>query len=106
MLELTHLKVFVTAAQAGSFSRAAEQLHLSQSGVSQNIQALEKTLGVQLFLRQGRAVQLSEAGQALLPLAQTTLDHARQIVETMNTLQSQVVGELEVGCSTTSGSAN
>lgn len=103
MLEIAQLKVFVTAAQAGSFSRAAEKLHLSQSAVSQNIQALEKTLGVQLFLRHGRAIQLSEAGQALLPLAHTTLDNARQIVETMNSLQGQVVGELEVGCSTTSG---
>ena len=56
MLELTQLKVFVAAAQAGSFSRAAEQLHLSQSAVSQNIQALEKTLGVQLFLRHGKVL--------------------------------------------------
>lgn len=103
MLDLAPLKVFVAAAQAGSFSRAAEHLHLSQSAVSQNIQALEKMLGVQLFVRHGRAVQLSEAGQALLPMAQALLDHARQLVETMNSLQSQVVGELEVGCSTTSG---
>jgi DNA-binding transcriptional LysR family regulator len=103
MLEMTPLKVFVAAAHLGSFSRAAEQLHLSQSAVSQNIQALEKTLGVQLFVRHGRSIQLSEAGQALLPMAQTALENTRQIVETMNSLQAQMVGELEVGCSTTSG---
>ncbi|MBM4422721.1 MAG: LysR family transcriptional regulator [Chloroflexi bacterium] len=103
MVELTQLKVFLAVAEAGSFSRAADKLHLSQSAVSQNIQGLERLLGVQLFIRHGRSIHLSEAGQALLPLAHDSLNNARMIVDTMNTLQSQVVGELELGCSTTSG---
>jgi DNA-binding transcriptional LysR family regulator len=102
-VELTQLRIFVAAAEAGSFSRAAEALHLSQSAVSQNVRALERALDTQLFVRQGRAIHLSEAGQALLPLAHETLRDARLIVETMNSLQEQVAGELELGCSTTSG---
>ena len=46
MAQITELKVFVVAAEELSFSRAAERLHLSQSAVSQNIQALEREYGV------------------------------------------------------------
>jgi len=103
MIELAELKVFVMAAEENSFSRAAERLHLSQSAVSQTIQALEKTFGVKLFLRQGRSVRVNEAGQALLPLAREMLSSARLMMDTMSNLQNQVVGELALGCSTASG---
>jgi DNA-binding transcriptional LysR family regulator len=103
MVEFAHLKIFVAAADASSFTHAAEKLHLSQSAVSQNIQALEHALGVRLFVRQGRTIQLSEAGQTLLPLAREALNNMRLIVDAMNSAQTQVVGELELGCSTTSG---
>lgn len=103
MIEFTHLKVFLAASEEDSFSRAAEQLHLSQSAVSQNIHALERTLGVTLFLRKGRSVQLTEAGQAMVPLAREALHQVRLMTETLNVLDEKVVGDLELGCSTTSG---
>ncbi|HEX2980169.1 MAG TPA: LysR substrate-binding domain-containing protein [Anaerolineaceae bacterium] len=103
MIELAELRVFVAAAEERSFSRAGTRLHLSQSAISQNIQGLEKAFGVSLFVRHGRSVWLSEAGQALLPLAKDVLNASRLMEEAMNNLQSQIVGELVIGCSTTSG---
>ena len=103
MVELAELKVFVAAAEEGSFSQAAKRLDYSQSAVSQRIKALEQTFGVALFLRRGRSVHLTEAGQMLLPLARDVLNAAHLLEDAMNNLEGQVVGELVIGCSTTSG---
>jgi DNA-binding transcriptional LysR family regulator len=103
MVQLSELKVFVIAADELSFSRAAERLHLSQSAVSQNIQSLEREFGVELFTRRGRSVRLTEAGQALLPMAQEAVGAIQRMSEVMNRIESEVAGELIIGCSTTSG---
>jgi DNA-binding transcriptional LysR family regulator len=103
MIELAELRVFLAAAEERSFSRAATRLHLSQSAVSQNIQSLEKTFGIELFVRHGRSVWLSEAGQSLLPLAKEVIGSSRLMEEAMNNIQAQVTGEITIGCSTTSG---
>lgn len=103
MPQLSELKVFLAAAEELSFSRAAERLHLSQSAISQNIQALERDFGVQLFTRQGRSVRLTEAGQALLPNAIEVVNSVNRIGDFMHSLDGQVAGDLVVGCSTTSG---
>ncbi len=103
MPQLSELKVFLAAAEEHSFSRAAERLHLSQSAISQNIQALERDFGVELFTRQGRSVRLTEAGQALLPLAIEVINNVNRIGEFMHNLDGQVAGDLVIGCSTTSG---
>jgi len=103
MVQLSELRVFVVAAEELNFSRTAERLHLSQSAVSQNVQSLEREFAVELFIRQGRSVWLSEAGQALLPLAQEVVNAVGHMSEVMNGIEGQVAGELIVGCSTTSG---
>jgi DNA-binding transcriptional LysR family regulator len=103
MIELTDLRVFMAAAEERSFSKAATRLHLSQSAISQTIQSMERAFGVELFVRHGRSVWLSEAGQALLPLAKEVLSSSRLLEEAMNNIQAQVSGELVIGCSTTSG---
>ncbi len=103
MVQLSELKVFVIAAEESSFSRAAERLHLSQSAVSQNIQALGHEFGVELFERWGRSVRLTEAGQALLPMAQEVVSAITRMGEVMNGLEGKIAGELIIGCSTTSG---
>ena len=63
------LKAFVTVAESGSFSLAAEQLHLTQSAVSKRIANLEHQTGKKLFDRIARQISLTEAGNALLPRA-------------------------------------
>ncbi len=103
MAQLSELKVFVIATEELSFSRAAERLHLSQSAVSQNIHALEREFGVELFERRGRSLRLTEGGQALLPMAQEAVNAMQRMSEAMNSLEGRVAGDLIIGCSTTSG---
>lgn len=69
MLEDFRLKVFMTVAESGSFTKAAEILGVSQPAVSQNIAELEKKTGVRLFERLRREVVLTKAGKAFLKYA-------------------------------------
>jgi DNA-binding transcriptional LysR family regulator len=73
-MHLRHLKSFIAVAESLNFSRAAEELHIAQPAVSQQIRALEDELGVQVFDRIGKRVSLTEAGRALLPFAHQILD--------------------------------
>jgi DNA-binding transcriptional LysR family regulator len=77
-LELRHLRAFVAVAEELNFSRAALKLHLVQQSLSAQVQHLERELGVQLFRRTTRRVELSEAGVALL-------EHARPILRSVTT---------------------
>ncbi|WP_190127833.1 transcriptional regulator CynR [Streptomyces mashuensis] len=62
-LELRHLRYLLAVAEHGSFTRAAEDLHLSQPTLSQQVKQLERALGVQLLDRSGRTVRLTDAGE-------------------------------------------
>jgi DNA-binding transcriptional LysR family regulator len=64
--ELRQLRTFVSVAQRRSFTKAAEDLHIAQQAVSQQIKALERSLGVALFTRSSRVVELTPAGAAFL----------------------------------------
>src|SRR3569832_1299032 len=88
-MNTTQLRAFLVVAQTGSFSRAAEELHLTQPAVSKRIAQLEAELDIRLLDRIGRQVSLTEAGRALLPRAQRFLDS-----ETACAAVSQ--GELEL----------
>lgn len=103
MIELSTLRVFLVAAEEKNFSNAAKRLHLSQSAVSQNIQSIEKAYGVELFIRRGRSVELSEAGQSILPMAREVLRAARMLEDGFQEIHHQVGGELLIGCSTSAG---
>lgn len=103
MINIPELRVFVMAAEELNFSRAAQRLHLSQSAVSQNIQSIERNYKVELFVRHGRSVQLSDAGQVLLPMAREVLNSARLLEDTLVNVKGEVSGELAIGCATTSG---
>lgn len=82
-MNLRHLVSFVAVAESLNFSRAAEELHVAQPAVSQQIRALELELGVTLFDRIGKRVSLTEAGRALLP-------YARQILATVEAAENEV----------------
>lgn len=103
MINLNDLIVFLAAAEVSNFSEAGRQIHLSQPAVSQKIGNLEKHFGSQLFVREGRSVKLTEAGQALCPMARELISNARRLEESMISLQGEVVGEINLGCSTASG---
>jgi LysR family hydrogen peroxide-inducible transcriptional activator len=72
-MELHQLRYFCAVAETGSFSRAAEQSHVSQPSLSQQILKLEDELGVRLFDRLGRSVRLTELGKTFLPRARAVL---------------------------------
>lgn len=103
MLNLESLNTFLIVAEYGSFSEVARRLNLTQPAVSQTIQNLERDLGVELFSRQGKSIRLTEAGQMLRPLSAELLNNARRVRETMTSLHGEVYGEMNIGCSTTSG---
>src|SRR2546427_11192725 len=72
-MELHQLRYFCAVADTGSFSRAAEQSHVSQPSLSQQILKLEDDLGARLFDRLGRSVRLTELGKTFLPRARAVL---------------------------------
>jgi len=73
MLQISHLRCFVTVATELHFGRAAQRLNMTQAPLSRQIQALEHTLGLSLFFRDRRAVQLTPAGVGFLPEARDIL---------------------------------
>jgi LysR family transcriptional regulator, hydrogen peroxide-inducible genes activator len=72
-MELHQLRYFCAVAETGSFSRAAEQSHISQPSLSQQIMKLEGELGARLFDRLGRSVRLTDLGKTFLPRARSVL---------------------------------
>ncbi len=82
-LPLNALNAFVVAARHLSFSKAADDLHVTPAAVSQQIRSLEESLGVQLFHRLNRGLALTDAGQAGLAGLQTGFENIQQAVERM-----------------------
>ena len=103
MLDAHQLNVFLIAANTLNFTAAARQLHMTQPSVSQHIQSLEQHFDTDLFIRSGRHLRLTDAGAALVPLAQKMVNTSLNIEEMMETLKGEVHGHLLVGCSTTIG---
>jgi DNA-binding transcriptional LysR family regulator len=80
-MDLHKLRIFVTVARTGHFTRAADLLHMSQPTVSQQIALLEAAIGTVLIRRQPRRLQLTAAGEALLPYAEQLLALADEATE-------------------------
>lgn len=103
MLSPYELQVFLTAAETGNFTAAARKLHLTQSAVSQQIQALERRLQLELFQRDGTHITLTEDGRALAPMARELIHLSTEIEETMAARRGLVAGHLTIGCTSTPG---
>ncbi len=96
-MELRHLEYFVAVAEEGHFTRAAERLHLAQSGLSASIRALERELGAPLFVRSTRRVGLTAAGRALLAEARRTLASVAAARNAVAAVQGLLRGSLAIG---------
>src|SRR4051812_24505613 len=102
-MTLQQLMYFLAAAEHGSFSAAAASLHMAQPSLSEQVRRLEAELGVALFARAGRRLELTEAGRLLLPRAERTLDAAREAAESVREVRDLAGGTVEFG---TFGSAH
>ena len=83
MIERSHLEIFRAVERQGSLTAAAEQLHLTQSALSHAIRKLEQQLGTPVWLREGRQLRFTQAGEQLLNLANRLLpqfEHAEMLV--------------------------
>lgn len=96
-MELRHLRYFVAVAQELHFGRAAQKLAMAQPPLSQQIQQLEDELGVKLFERTKRHVELTPAGQLFLEQVQSILAQLEQASEAARRVGRGEVGRLEIG---------
>jgi DNA-binding transcriptional LysR family regulator len=96
-MDLRHLEVVREVAETGSFTAAARKLNVSQSAVSRQVLLLEEELGEPLFLRLGRKVKLTTAGQTLLDLSRRVLADVRTTTESIRDQQQAPAGVLQLG---------
>lgn len=96
-MELRYLATFQTIVREGSFTRAAEMLSYAPSTITLHVQHLETDLGFKLFVRQGKQIQLSTAGQALYEQVDVLLQQARTLEQTMKEIVSGDMGSLRLG---------
>lgn len=96
-MELYQLRTFLTVAEEGHLTRAAEKLHASQPAVSAQLRTLEEECGVKLFERTPRGMTLTVAGQSLSEKARLILEAARNFKHHADHLRGTVSGEMVVG---------
>ncbi|WP_189301945.1 transcriptional regulator CynR [Streptomyces albospinus] len=100
-LELRHLRYLLTVAEHGSFTRAAEDLHISQPTLSQQVRQLERTLGTQLLDRSGRTVRLTDAGEAYAHHARRALRDLAAAERAVHDVQDLSRGHLRLAITPT-----
>src|ERR1700759_5289904 len=103
-MELRQLAVFVAVADEGSFTRAADRLHVVQSAVSAGVRNLEKELGARLFDRSTHRVELTDAGRVLLPEARATLAAAQAARDAVDEARGGLRGTVVLGTMQAQGS--
>src|SRR6201989_725878 len=99
-MELRHFRYFVALAGERRFARAAERLWVAQPGLSTQIRRLESELGVQLFERHTRGVDLTAAAELFLERARTALAAADAARATGHDLEEGLVGSVRLGIAT------
>jgi DNA-binding transcriptional LysR family regulator len=101
MLTERQFEYVVAIAETGTFTAAAERCHVAQSALSHQISSLERHLRARLFERSSRSVQLTEAGQSLLPVARRVLGEMAGIRDELRSIDPVVRGPLRIGAAQT-----
>lgn len=97
MLEISQLHTLVAVAKAKSFSKAAEELHVTQSAISQSVKNLETKVEVRLFKRSGKKVVLTPEGEKLYELASDFLSQIDNVVDEIRHDKNEMSGKVRVG---------
>lgn len=103
IMDIRDLEVFLAVAKYLNFTRAGEEIHLSQPSISVRIHQLEEELGVKLFEQAGKKVLLTEAGHLLVPYARRVVADLENVRQVMKEYQGLEQGSLRIGASTTPG---
>src|SRR5712691_2317755 len=96
MLEVRHLRTLLALTEAGTVSRAAERVHLTQSALSHQLKTLEAHYGVATVKRHGQSVKLTEPGQRLVALARTVMGEVRTAERDLTKLVRKPAGTLRI----------
>jgi DNA-binding transcriptional LysR family regulator len=96
-MELRHLRTIAAVARHRSFTKAAEELYLAQSAISQQIRRLESELGVEVFRRTSRSVELTAEGRVILGYAQRVLAEVDGLHSELEELTGLLRGQLRIG---------
>jgi DNA-binding transcriptional LysR family regulator len=96
-METARCKAFLYSAETGSFSRAAEKLNYTPSGVSQLVSAMEEDMGFPLLHRSRKGVRLTEAGKTLLPAVRNFLQQEARIYQLAGEIRGLSIGEITIG---------
>jgi DNA-binding transcriptional LysR family regulator len=100
-LTLRQLKVFESVARHLNYTRAAEELHLSQPAVSMQVQQLEDQLGIALFEQLGKRIHLTEAGKEVLTYSRTITQQVDELEAVLNRLKGLGGGRLRISVAST-----
>ena len=101
LLDSRQLRAFHVLARTGSFTQSARELHITQSGISHSMKALEAEIGCRLLDRLGKKVVLTQAGEQLLQHAEKILNEMGMARESLTRLGKWGQGRLRLGASTT-----
>lgn len=99
MMTLAQLRTFRTVARLNNFSRAAEELHLTQPAISAQVVALEESLKTRLFERMGKRIAITEQGRAVLAAAEDIANRIEQMQREIDDLGTAAGGHLRMGAS-------
>ena len=97
-MELRILKYFLTVAKEQSFTKAAEQLHITQPTLSRQLSAFEEELGTKLFVRSGKNITLTDEGILLKRRALEIVELEERTMEELRGTQEVIEGTVTVGC--------
>ena len=97
-MELRILRYFFMVAKEQSFTRAAEQLHITQPTLSRQLAALEEELGIELFIRKGKNIMLTDEGMLLKRRALEILNLEERTLEELKRTEEVIEGTVTVGC--------
>lgn len=97
MIEISQLQTLVTVAKMGSFSKAAEELQVTQSAISQSIKNLESKINIRIFKRSGKKVALTLEGEKIYRMGLTMIGQMKETLEEVQSQRDSMKGKVRIG---------